>query len=151
LWPFSHVFRGEQCTYSQHVPQVWSWVDRFIVLDVVKSLLNHFSGSSKEIKQVYLDAQNEFGNTGLHWAALGGHLETVKTLMEHGASPVIANNQNYIPLDSANFNDKKEVAEYFLSQSGRIESTNQDGLNGAVKEVEVDGDETEGDQETKST
>jgi hypothetical protein len=25
------------------------------------------------------------GQTGLHWAALGGHVETVKVLLEHGA------------------------------------------------------------------
>jgi len=112
-------------------------------VDVVMSLLGHFASRPKEEKQAFIDAQNEFGNTGLHWAALSGYLDVVKLLMEHGASPAIANDQNYIPLDSAGFGDKGEVVDYFLSLAGGIESGNQDGLTSATEDIELDGDEAE--------
>jgi len=34
------------------------------------------------------------GQTGLHWAACGGHADTVKLLLEHGA-PVDAKDESY--------------------------------------------------------
>ena len=107
-------------------------------------MLNYFNERPKEEKQAFLDEPNEHGNTGLHWAALGGHLETVKLLMEHGASPALANEQNYVPLDLANFGDKTDVAQHFLSASGMLESKNQEaGLDAAVDSVKLEeGDES---------
>jgi uncharacterized protein len=61
--------------------------------------------------------------------------------MEQGASPVLANDRNYIPLDSANFNGHDAVAAYFLSFSSGIESGNEGGLDGAVEAVQVDGED----------
>jgi uncharacterized protein len=77
----------------------------------------------------------------LHWAALGGHLETVKFLVGEGASGGLANDRNYVPLDLANFNGHVEVAAYFLSLSGKMEGENQSGLNGAAEGVDLDGGE----------
>jgi hypothetical protein len=34
------------------------------------------------------------GQTGLHWAAFGGHAETVKVLLEHGA-PIDAKDESF--------------------------------------------------------
>ncbi|KAH7318276.1 ankyrin repeat-containing YAR1 [Stachybotrys elegans] len=104
-------------------------------LGTVQKLVAYFEGRPKEEKQTYLDEANEHGNTGMHWAALGGHLETVKFLLDQGASPALANERNYVPLDLANFNDKAEVARYFLSFSGMLEDKNQEsGLsNGCVQ------------------
>ena len=82
--------------------------------DTVNLLLSHFASSSAEQKKAFLDAANEYGNTGLHWAALNGHLPVVKQLVEAGASVALANDKNYVPLDLANFGDKKDVVEYFL-------------------------------------
>lgn len=113
----------------------------------MRRLLEAFRDRPKEEKQAFIDDPNEHGNTGLHWAALGGHLDTVKLLMEHGASPALANERNYVPLDLANFNDKTEVAQYFLSLSGGLESSNQEsGLSSAVESVELVGDGAEKDR-----
>jgi uncharacterized protein len=61
--------------------------------------------------------------------------------MENGASPALANDKNYVPLDLASFNDKVEVVDYFLAQSGNIESGNESGLDGAVADVDIDAEE----------
>lgn len=104
-------------------------------------------------KQTFLDAPNEYGNTGLHWAALGGHLAVVKLLVEHGASVALANDKNYVPLDLANFGNKFEVVDYFLSQSGRIEGENAaaGGLEGGMKKVSVEGGEGKGKGKEKES
>ena len=102
-------------------------------------IVSQFDSRPKEEKQAYLDAANEYGNTGMHWAALGGHLEVVKQLMAAGASPALANDKNYVPLDLASFNEKFDVVDYFLGQSGGLESENgQDGgLGEAVGNVKI--------------
>lgn len=101
-------------------------------------LCEQFASRPKEEKQGFLDAPNEFGNTGLHWAALGGHLETVKLLMDNGASPAIANDKNYVPLDLASFGEKFEVVDYFLKQSGEIEGGNEEGLDESAAGVKLE-------------
>ncbi|KAI0017175.1 ankyrin [Xylariomycetidae sp. FL0641] len=76
----------------------------------------------------YIDMQNAFGNTALHWACLGGHLDIVKLLLSRGASPALANDKDQIPLDLAAFNNHMHVVEHFLSQSKDLEGDNaQDG------------------------
>ncbi|OLN86863.1 Ankyrin repeat-containing protein YAR1 [Colletotrichum chlorophyti] len=112
-------------------------------LEVVKALISAFDSRPAEEKKAYIDAGNEFGNTGLHWACLGGHLDVVKLLVEHGASPAVANDKDQIPLDSALFNGKREVADWFLAQSGGLESGNQEGLEGAAASVEIEDDSEE--------
>lgn len=106
----------------------------------MKVILSHFKDRPKEEKQTILDAQNEFGNTGLHWAALGGHLELVKLLVAEGASPAIANDKNYVPLDSASFAEKHDVVDFFLAQMEKLETQNGEaGLGKAAEGVEVSG------------
>src|SRR5262249_30282556 len=64
---------------------------------VVEFLLDNGVG------RVRLDARLKHdGQTGLHWAAYGGHADIVRLLLEHGA-PVGARDQNYdgTPLDWA--------------------------------------------------
>lgn len=113
-----------------------------ILAETVRKLLGYFEGRPKEEKQSFLDEPNEHGNTGLHWAALGGHLDTVKLLMDHGATPALANEANYVPLDLANFNDKTEVAQHFLSKAGMLEQKNEEsGLNGATESLDLSGGE----------
>jgi uncharacterized protein len=113
--------------------------------------VKYFDDRPKDEKQAFLDDVNEHGNTGLHWAALGGHLEAVKFLVEQGALPALANERNYVPLDLANFNDKTAVADYFLSFLPDLEKKHEEsGLNGAMKSTDLDGDEKE-DQIDDST
>ncbi|KAM5344877.1 hypothetical protein ACJ41O_010739 [Fusarium nematophilum] len=124
-------------------------------LEIVRQLIQYFDNRPKEQKQAFLDEPNEHGNTGLHWAALGGHLETVKLLLEQGASPALANEQNYVPLDLAYFNSKEEVAQYFLAAAGALEDKNQEegGLSAAVESVEIEGDDEKAEkaEEKKET
>lgn len=97
-----------------------------------------------------MDDANEHGNTGLHWAALGGHLDTIKLLMEQGASPALANERNYVPLDLAYFNEHNDVAQFFLASAGMLEEKNQEsGLNGAVESVKLEEGES-GEEENKA-
>ncbi|KAK0618972.1 ankyrin repeat-containing domain protein [Immersiella caudata] len=106
-------------------------------LETVTLLLSHFTSSPPE-KQAFLDAPNEYGNTSLHWAALSGHLPVVKALVEAGAGVAIANDKNYVPLDLAGFNEKMDVVDYFLAQSGMLEKENgEEGLKGGLEGVEV--------------
>lgn len=94
-----------------------------------------------------MDEPNEHGNTGLHWAALGGHLETVKYLLDQGASPALANERNYVPLDLANFSDHPEITQYFLAFAKPLEDANQEnGLNVAVESVELEDNDGKADE-----
>lgn len=120
--------------------QVNKHITNNINSEIVKIILSHFADRPKEEKQALLDAQNEFGNTGLHWAALGGHLELVKLLVAEGASPAIANDKNYVPLDSASFGEKHDVVDFFLAQMEKLETQNgEKGLDKAAEGLEVSG------------
>lgn len=111
-------------------------------------MIQCFDGRPKEEKQAFLDEPNEHGNTGMHWAALGGHLEIVKLLMEAGASPALANERDYVPLDMANQNEKTEVSQYFLSFIPSLEGDN--GLDGATASMEVEDGEEAGAAKSES-
>ncbi|KAI0906075.1 ankyrin repeat-containing domain protein [Ustulina deusta] len=88
-----------------------------------------------QVEPAYIDAQNAFGNTALHWACLGGHLDIVKLLLSRDALPAIANDKDQIPLDLAAFNNHMHVVDYFLAQSKGIEGDNaQEG--GLAKEAQ---------------
>lgn len=84
-----------------------------------------------------LNVQNSAGNTALHWAALNGHLESVKVLLEQGADPTITNQRGHDAVYEAELNDKTEVVEWVLKEGG-------EGL-----EEGVGGETTEGEAETE--
>ncbi|KAK8101403.1 Ankyrin repeat-containing domain protein [Apiospora kogelbergensis] len=107
--------------------------------------------SSQEQQQQptsYINVANKFGNTALHWACLGNHLDTVKLLLSRGASPALANDKDQIPLDMAAFNNHMAIVEYFLSQSRNVEEENakEGGLAGAVKDVDMDAADAEAEE-----
>lgn len=78
-------------------------------------------------------------------------METVQLLLEQDASPALANERNYVPLDLAMFNDHKEVAQYFLSFANKLETDNQeDGLNSAVNSVEIEVEDEDDAKDTKA-
>lgn len=76
---------------------------------------------------------------------MGGHLGVVECLVAAGASPALANDKNYIPLDLASFGDKTAVVDYFLSQMDQLESSTGGGLEGAAASMGIadEGDEEE--------
>lgn len=118
--------------------------------ETVRKLTTHFTNRPAEEKQAFLDDVNEHGNTGLHWAALGGHLDVVKLLLERGATPALANEKNYVPLDLARFNDKEDVAQYFLSFAGMLEKKNEEeGLSAAAEGVEIGEEEVKKEGESE--
>jgi ankyrin repeat protein len=93
-----------------------------------------------------LNAQNKAGNTALHWAALNGHLEAVKVLLEEGSDPTITNQRGHDAVYEAELNDKTEVVEWVLKEGGEgLESGVAGGETGEGKDVP---DEEMGDDET---
>lgn len=106
------------------------------VSEITTFLLSHFTTPGEQ-KTAFLDAPNEFGNTGLHWAALGGHLSVVKFLVEQGANVGVANDKEYIPLDLAGFGEKTEVVDYFLAGMREMEGKNGEGLGNAAESLEL--------------
>jgi ankyrin repeat protein len=84
-----------------------------------------------------LNAQNKAGNTALHWAALNGHLEAVKVLLEEGSDPTITNLRGHDAVYEAELNDKKEVVEWVLKEGGEgLESgVGGEGVEGEADEV----------------
>ncbi|KAI1099571.1 ankyrin [Jackrogersella minutella] len=96
----------------------------------------------------YVNLQNSFGNTALHWACLGGHLDVVKLLLSRGASPTAANDKDQIPLDLAAFNSHMHVVEYFLSQSKDIEGDNakEGGLEKSTQDVQMEDEGGDGEE-----
>ncbi|ETS80176.1 hypothetical protein PFICI_07705 [Pestalotiopsis fici W106-1] len=103
------------------------------------------SASTTAPPESYINVANEYGNTALHWACLGGHLDTIKLLLSRGANPTVANARDQIPLDCAAFNNHMHVVEFFLSQSRHKEEQNakEGGLEGAVGAVEMEVEEVE--------
>jgi ankyrin repeat protein len=151
-----HALNQEQALHHQVVVDLSRYISDETPLTtipaIVQYLLEQFSSPSKDEKQAFLDSQNEYGNTGLHWAAMNGHLTVVKVLMEAGASPALANDKNYVPLDLAGLNDHVEVVDYFLAQSSKLEAKNDEGLAAAADAVEVEGgDDADGQEESAAS
>jgi len=78
-----------------------------------------------------LNAQNKAGNTALHWAALNGHLGSVKVLLDQGADPTITNQRGHDPIYEAELNDKKDVVEWVLREGG---DELEEGVSGETAE-----------------
>ncbi|KAJ4388566.1 ankyrin repeat-containing protein [Gnomoniopsis smithogilvyi] len=116
-------------------------------LEITTLLLSHFT--SPEQKTAFLDAPNEFGNTGLHWAALGGHLSVVKFLVEQGSGLGVANDKGYIPLDLASFGEKMDVVDYFLAGMEDMEGENGEALGSAAEGLEL-GEADAGEEEVEA-
>ena len=62
--------------YSLSINSLW--------LEIVKYILEQFSTLDDKKKAELVNTKNNEGNTPLHWAALNGHLEVVKLLVENG-------------------------------------------------------------------
>ena len=70
-----------------------------------------------------LEARDRQGSTPLHHAAMGGHLEAVKTLVEAGANINAVNNYPLTPYMIAAKRGKKEIADYLLAHGAKDKLT----------------------------
>lgn len=89
-----------------------------------------------------LNTRNAAGNTPLHWAALNGHLECVKVLVDAGADPTITNNAGHDAVYEAELNDKREVVEWVLKESEGME----EGIAGDIGEEDTEGEDGDSSQ-----
>jgi ankyrin repeat protein len=80
-----------------------------------------FSTSTEKPAPEFLNAVNESGNTPLHWAALNGHLESVKLLIQSGADVTIINRAGHDAVYEAEINDKNEVVDWLLGAVEELE------------------------------
>lgn len=117
------------------------------IADIIKLLFSF--GSEKPAKEL-INAINDAGNTPLHWAALNGHLECVKLLIQAGADVTIINRAGHDAVFEAEINDKKEVVDWLLGAVEELENgiaQNGEGSQDADESMD-DGDK--GDQEQGS-
>lgn len=90
-----------------------------VFTDVIKLL---FSTSADKPAPELINAINDAGNTPLHWAALNGHLESVKLLIQSGADITIFNRAGHDAVFEAEINDKKEVVDWLLGAVEELEN-----------------------------
>jgi ankyrin repeat protein len=140
---------------NQFMKDLW-WLMGRILLVILTFLLDALSKPSPQNPAMLaiLNAQNKSGNTALHWAALNGHLESVKKLLEYGADPTITNQKGHDAVYEAELNDKKEVVEWVLKEGGE---GLEEGFGAAAAEgdtadaIEVDEEEGRSNLESDST
>ena len=67
------------------------------------------------------------GSSALHLAAVEGHLNLVKFLVEQGAEVEVTNNDGFTPLHAAAAKGYMEIVKFLVEQGAGIEVTSNDG------------------------
>jgi hypothetical protein len=96
-----------------------------------------------------INAQNKAGNTALHWAALNGHLSSVKTLLELEADPTITNQKGHDAVYEAELNDKEDVVRWVLKESESLEQGLGEAANGGEEDTADSDEKVDVDEEAK--
>lgn len=103
------------------------------------------SASTEKPSPGFLNAVNEAGNTPLHWAALNGHLESVKLLVNAGADVTLVNRAGHDAVYEAEINDKNDVVDWLLGTVEELEKgIGQTGEATAGESADEDMDSAEG-------
>lgn len=113
---------------------------------MIKLLLSYNVDKDSTSTPGLINLINDAGNTSLHWAALNGHLESVKLLIQAGADVTIINKAGHDAVFEAEINDKGDVVEWLLETVEELES----GV-GAPQGVTQDEDMELEDDANKST
>jgi ankyrin repeat protein len=100
-------------------------------LEKVKTLLKH-DPSLVSLRE------NEYGDTPLHLAALAGHLDVVRVLIDNKADVNAKNKEGYTPLHLASEMDYTEVVD-FLRQNGGQDAANVDAQSTTVTSAGISG------------
>lgn len=66
--------------------------------------------------------------TALHGAALNGHIEIVKTLIDHGADVNVIEGQRQTPLHCAARKGKVNVVKFLVEKGANVNAQERDGL-----------------------
>lgn len=119
---------------------------------LLQDLLSHLSSGQsssvadgKAVGSLLVNAQNQQGNTPLHWAAYNGHLAVAKLLLAAGADMWIKNAAGHLAMFEAERADKNEVVQYLLEAGGReVEKTGTEGQPSAEDEADVQDGEASG-------
>lgn len=64
-----------------------------------------------------LDGRDYKGRTPLHWAVLGGHLESVRTLLAAGADASLRDNHERLAVDCADATQREEMKAVFAAHA----------------------------------
>lgn len=87
----------------------------------MKLLFSLETGKASTPASGLINAVNDAGNTALHWAALNGHLECVKILVQAGADVTIINRAGHDAVFEAEINDKGDVVDWLLGAVEELE------------------------------
>ena len=108
----------------------------------MKLLFSLETGKASTPASGLINAVNDAGNTALHWAALNGHLECVKLLVQAGADVTIINKAGHDAVFEAEINDKGDVVEWLLGAVEELEK-------GIGQEGESSGEEPGADSQNE--
>ncbi|KAL8942486.1 MAG: hypothetical protein Q9216_001630 [Gyalolechia sp. 2 TL-2023] len=114
-------------------------------LDILNHLFSSPSTSSSSTNP-NLNLPNSSGNTPLHWAALNGHLDAVKLLVNAGAESTVRNNAGHDAVYEAERSGKYEVVEWLLSEGRELESGSTGGGGGTKEDDEEEEEEEQSEK-----
>lgn len=91
-----------------------------------------WQGSLRDIKVFlqssrYSQSTDEYGNTGLHYAAIWDHLEAAEALLGYGISPDVKNKKGNTPLHHACLFSSPKTAQLLLENQASYSLANAEG------------------------